>query len=98
MCNDWRKIFTDAVLDKLTSLERREVTYSDISNLTYPKLIGDVLILPISAFGSGQDHSGSKPNGNEEQLLCHHYMGFQGWKLGHAGAPGVPQAGDWGGN
>jgi len=28
------------------------VSYADISNLAEPKLIGDVLILPISAFGS----------------------------------------------
>ncbi|KAI7278566.1 hypothetical protein KC345_g5895 [Hortaea werneckii] len=77
------RMFTVAVLKSLTSQLGRTVTYEEISNLTAPKLIGDTLILPISAFGSGQDHSGSKPWGNDEQLMSHHYFGFKGWKLEH---------------
>ncbi|RMY53389.1 hypothetical protein D0863_13966 [Hortaea werneckii] len=77
------RMFTVAVLESLTSQLGRTVTYEEISNLTAPKLIGDTLILPISAFGSGQDHSGSKPWGNDEQLMSHHYFGFKGWKLEH---------------
>ncbi|GAB1738413.1 hypothetical protein NU219Hw_g3221t1 [Hortaea werneckii] len=77
------RMFTVAVLESLTSQLGRPVTYDEISNLTAPKLLGDTLILPISAFGSGQDHSGSKPWGNDEQLMSHHYFGFKGWKLEH---------------
>ncbi|KAI6831956.1 hypothetical protein KC332_g5864 [Hortaea werneckii] len=77
------RMFTVAVLESLTSQLSRMVTHEEISNLTAPKLIGDTLILPISAFGSGQDHSGSKPWGNDEQLMSHHYFGFKGWKLEH---------------
>ncbi|RMY15523.1 hypothetical protein D0867_06798 [Hortaea werneckii] len=77
------RMFTVAVLESLTSQLGRTVTYDEISNITAPKLIGDTLILPISAFGSGQDHSGSKPWGKDEQLMSHHYFGFKGWKLEH---------------
>ncbi|OTA22224.1 hypothetical protein BTJ68_14217 [Hortaea werneckii EXF-2000] len=77
------RMFTVAVLESLTSQLGKTVTYEEISNLTAPKLIGDTLILPVSAFGSGQDHSGSKPWGNDEQLMSHHYFGFKGWKLEH---------------
>lgn len=76
-------MFTKAVLESLTAQIGRSITYDDISDLDEPKLLGDVLILPISAFASGQDHSGSKPWGNDEQLMSHHFLGFQGWKANH---------------
>ena len=77
------QIFTKAILEGLTTQTGTTVTDKDITKLTQPKLIGDVLILPVSAFGSGQDHSGSKPLGNEDQLMAHHFRGFQNWKLAH---------------
>lgn len=74
------RVFTAAILEALTARTGRPVTYKELSYVDSPRLIGDVLILPISAFASGQDHSGSKPWGNEEQLVSHHWRGIQGWR------------------
>lgn len=73
------RVFTAAILNALTKRTGQNITYKDLSKIDRPKLIGDVLILPVSAFASGQDHSGSKPWGNEEQLVSHHWRGHQGW-------------------
>lgn len=74
------RVFTTAVLEALTARTGRPVTFQDLAFIDTPKLIGDVLILPVNAFGSGQEHSGSKPWGNEEQLMSHHWNGWRGWK------------------
>lgn len=58
----------------------RQVSEEDLKGMTEAKQIGDVLILPVNAFGSGQGHSQSKPFGNEEELLSHHFHGWVGWK------------------
>ncbi|KAK4499415.1 hypothetical protein PRZ48_009929 [Zasmidium cellare] len=74
------RVFTSAVLEALTARTGKPVTYKELSYVDSPRLIGDVLILPISAFASGQDHPASKPWGNEEQLISHHWKGFEGWR------------------
>ncbi|KAK5686570.1 hypothetical protein LTS10_002690 [Elasticomyces elasticus] len=70
---------------------RREIVDEDIMNLTGPELIGDVLDMSINAFGTGQSHFGSAPRGNADQLISHHFKGFQTWKPSHekAGADQV---------
>jgi len=80
------RIFTRAILEGLSVLTGQSVTSVDMANLTGPRLIADVLILPVSAFASGQDHSGSKPWGNDEQLMSHHFKGFETWKPEQEGA------------
>ncbi|KAF2774556.1 hypothetical protein EJ03DRAFT_370611 [Teratosphaeria nubilosa] len=77
------KMFTEAVLQKLTQLEGHPVTYRDITNLTGPRIFGDILVLPVNAFASGTEHSGSKPQDNDEQLVKHHYLNFQQWEVDH---------------
>ncbi|KAK4893586.1 hypothetical protein LTR27_008053 [Elasticomyces elasticus] len=69
----------------------REIVDEDIMNLTGPKLIGDVLDMSINAFGTGQSHFGSGPRGNADQLISHHFKGFQTWKPSHEKA-GADQA------
>lgn len=54
------RVFTTAVLEALTIRTGRRVTFEDLSFIDTPKLIGGVLILPVSAFASGQEHSASK--------------------------------------
>lgn len=78
-------MFTRAIMESLSKTTGRAITHADVTMLKGPKLIGDVLILPVSAFASGQDHSGSKPWDNEEQLISHHWSGFQTWKPDHEG-------------
>ncbi|KAH9831285.1 glycosyltransferase family 32 protein [Teratosphaeria destructans] len=77
------KMFTEAVLQKLTQLEGKPITYRDITNLTSPRIFGDVLVLPVNAFASGTAHSGSKPLGNDEQLVTHRFLNFQQWDADH---------------
>ncbi|QIW96693.1 hypothetical protein AMS68_002211 [Peltaster fructicola] len=79
------RIFSHAILEALTEQMKRNITEDTLTKLTGPMLIGDVLILPVSAFGSGQAHSNSKGENNEEQLLWHHFNGFWGWKDAHDG-------------
>ncbi|KAK3619025.1 hypothetical protein LTR56_024280 [Elasticomyces elasticus] len=74
-------IFTRAVLDSLRRAVDGSFEPEDLARLTQPKLFGDVLVLPVSAFGSGQAHSGSKPWGNEDQLLSHHFL--MSWRNEH---------------
>jgi alpha 1,6-mannosyltransferase len=77
------QIFTRAVLEGTSKMIGTPVTDAEITKLTEPKLFGDVLVMPVSAFASGQEHSGSKPWGNSEQLMSHHFRGFSTWKPAH---------------
>lgn len=52
-------LWTVAIIKYLRSQGHSNLTYSDFSGLKEPKLIDDVLIMPINAFGSGQGHSGA---------------------------------------
>ncbi|EME38344.1 glycosyltransferase family 32 protein [Dothistroma septosporum NZE10] len=73
-------VFTKSVLEALSSQMGRPVDYRDLSNIDEPRLLGDVLIMPISSFASGQEHPASGAWGNDQQLISHHWKGFQGWK------------------
>ena len=75
------QIFTSAVLEGVSLLIGTNITSANITGLQQSKQFGDVLFLPISAFGSGQSHSGSKQWGNSEQLVAHHWRGT--WKAEH---------------
>ncbi|KAK3615145.1 hypothetical protein LTR22_027546 [Elasticomyces elasticus] len=77
------RIFTQAILEAMGEQVGHRVVDEDIMNLTGPKLIGDVLVMPINAFGTGQSHSGSGLGGNADQLISHHFQGFQTWKPSH---------------
>lgn len=75
---DFDKIFTTAVLEGISALVGQRITIANVSRLESPVQFGDVLILPVSAFGSGQGHSGSKNWGNEEQLVAY-VMAKRAW-------------------
>ncbi|KAL0939762.1 alpha-mannosyltransferase och1 [Colletotrichum truncatum] len=56
-------------------LQEYDNTLTDIKNLSYltePKLIGDVLVLPIDGFGMGQPHSNSTVGEPPEGALMKH--------------------------
>lgn len=46
--------------------------YRNVSALKQPTLFGDILILPIDRFGTGQPHSGSLKGGKAEAALVEH--------------------------
>ncbi|KAH7413069.1 hypothetical protein BKA64DRAFT_557059, partial [Cadophora sp. MPI-SDFR-AT-0126] len=65
-------VFTDAVMESLSYAMGRKVEWSEVQDLQEPKLFGDVLILPINGFGSGQMHSHSSDPNYGDVLAQHH--------------------------
>lgn len=53
--------WTDVVWEQLQLYDAALTDLTNLSGLWEPRLIGDILILPINAFGMGQDHSNSSP-------------------------------------
>ena len=74
-------MFTDAVLESLSILTGTTFTWQNITGLEAPRLVADVLILPINGFGSGQQHSKSGSPEGEEVLVEHLFKGS--WKTDH---------------
>lgn len=63
-------IWTTAVWESLSeALGGAKLDYRNVSGLKKPTLFGDILILPIDAFGTGQPHSGSLEDGKAETAL-----------------------------
>ncbi|KAK8025939.1 Initiation-specific alpha-1-6-mannosyltransferase 2 [Apiospora arundinis] len=61
-------------------LQAQEPSLTDMRNLSFlqePTLYGDVLVLPINSFGSGQAHSGSSRSRwlPPDALVRHHWQG-----------------------
>jgi len=65
--------FTDAVMEVLSNDMGRRVEWSEVQGLKEPKLFGDVLVLPINGFASGQKHSHSGDKEYGEALVKHHF-------------------------
>ena len=74
-------LFTEAVFEGLSYITGTKFEASNISGLTEPRLVGDVLILPINAFGSGQAHSNSGSADSDSALVQHLFKGS--WKVNH---------------
>jgi alpha 1,6-mannosyltransferase len=71
--------WTQIVFEYMRSVEPTLKSLKDFSGLQQPRLIGDVLLLPIDGFATNVGHSGSGKH--PEQALIHH--GFHGsWKTG----------------
>ncbi|KAF5856733.1 hypothetical protein ETB97_006786 [Aspergillus alliaceus] len=56
--------WTDAVFWQLQQFEPTLTSLRNLSGLTEPRLVGDILILPIDGFGMGQPHSNSTNDGS----------------------------------
>lgn len=71
------QVFIEAVFEGLSELSGRdnEALRDEVSDITRPYQIGDVLILPINAFGSGQLHSGSKKPSECDPYVVHSFAG-----------------------
>jgi alpha 1,6-mannosyltransferase len=67
--------FTNAVLEYLEGFDFKD---DMLRNLKTPKLIGAVLILPITAFSPGVGHMGSKDVSDKQAKVYHLFDG--GWK------------------
>jgi alpha 1,6-mannosyltransferase len=75
--------WTDVVFRQLHQYERDLTSLRSLSGLTEPKLVGDILILPIDGFGMGQPHSNSTTDGTipETALVQHKFRGT--WRHEH---------------
>ncbi|KAI1339326.1 glycosyltransferase family 32 protein [Xylariaceae sp. FL0016] len=69
--------WTDVVFEFLQEANPDLKSLEDLSGLTEPTLIGDVLVYPIDGFGMNQPHSQSTNDGTipEMALLEHHFRG-----------------------
>ena len=75
-------IWTQAVFDSLSEATGTSMSHVNMTGMTEPRLFGDVLILPVNGFGSGQPHSRSwKGEGNAPEALVRH-MWKGSWKHG----------------
>lgn len=68
-------IFTDAVLEDLGERFEPGFSWANVTGITEPKLVGDVLILPVTSFASGQGHSKSGQAHEETALVKHLFKG-----------------------
>ena len=71
-------IWTHAVMEGLSEATGTAVSYLNITGMTEPRLFGDILVLPIDAFGGGQVHSNSTREGPGDFFVRHQWKGF--WK------------------
>ena len=71
-------IWTRAVMEGLSEATGTEMSYLNITGMTKPRLFGNVLVLPIDAFGSGQVHSNSTREGPGNFFVRHQWKGL--WK------------------
>lgn len=67
--------WTAEVYKALSDSVGEAVYWHNVTGLIEPRLFGDVLVLPINAFGTGQAHSGSARDGSEDALVRHHFGG-----------------------
>ncbi|KAL2131600.1 hypothetical protein VTI74DRAFT_4816 [Chaetomium olivicolor] len=80
--------WTDVVFSQLQEFNNSLTDTKDLSFMTEPRLIGDILILPIDGFGMGQVHSNSTHDGTipEAALVKHLFKGaWRGDKRRHRG-------------
>ena len=70
--------FTDSVFENLSQQTGRNITKYDITGQKTPKLYGDILLLPVNAFATGQVHSGSGRPVEEDAFVEHLFKGS--WK------------------
>jgi len=65
--------FTKAVLDEMTRVTGRKVTWDPFHAIAESKLVGGILVLPVEAFAAGQGHSDSGNHDTKYALVRHHY-------------------------
>ncbi|KAJ5356939.1 hypothetical protein N7517_011548 [Penicillium concentricum] len=72
----WR----DVVFRQLQKYKPDLLSLTDLSGLKEPRLVGDILVLPIDGFGMGQRHSNSTSDGStpEDAYVQHKFQGS--WK------------------
>ena len=62
-----QSIWTIAVFEGLSEATGKYITYKEVTGLQAPKVFGDILVLPVNTFGTGQQH----PYSNNATLVRH---------------------------
>lgn len=78
-------VFAESIYHGLSLITGTNVTSSNMTGMTEPRLFGDVLILPVTAFGAGLSHSNAGPITDEQALVQHIFAGS--WKADHPMKP-----------
>ena len=74
-------IFSEAVFEILSTSTGTNFTWLNVTGIRHPMLVDDIVILPITAFGSGQGHSNAQSPDHEEAFVQHLFKGS--WKGDH---------------
>ena len=67
------QIFTSAVFEGMSEAMGKSITWEDVTGITKPRLYGDILLMPVDAFGTGQPHSGASPDITETTCVRHQW-------------------------
>eukprot|EP01113_Clastostelium_recurvatum_P048711 TRINITY_DN8926_c0_g1_i2.p1 TRINITY_DN8926_c0_g1~~TRINITY_DN8926_c0_g1_i2.p1 ORF type:complete len:365 (+),score=69.67 TRINITY_DN8926_c0_g1_i2:67-1095(+) len=70
--------FTRIIEEYLSTTLHSHVDWRNMTGLQGPKQLGDITILPVTAFGPGQRHSGSQGT-DHPQALSFHKFGASKW-------------------
>ena len=81
---------TLATFEYLSEVTGTHVSWANVTGLTSPKLIHDVLVLPVTAFGNGQTHSNAGTTDDPAALVHHLFSGS--WKTGSHAFKAMAQA------
>jgi hypothetical protein len=72
--------WTLTIFDALSRAAGTPITWHNLTGLREPRLYGDILVLPIDAFATGLEHSGSTLKGSPDALVRHGFRGsWKGW-------------------
>ena len=74
-------VFTDAIFEDLAERYQLDISWANLTGLTEPKLLGDILMLPVTSFAPDQTHSNSGPSSGETALVKHLFKGS--WRNDH---------------
>lgn len=64
--------WTEAVFEELQRADPTIESLAELSNLTAPRLVEDILVLTIDGFGMGQPHSHATPDPSDPAVLVKH--------------------------
>ena len=73
-------VYTATIYNGLSEISGTDVTSANFTGMTAPRLIGDVLVLPVTSFGAGLPHSNAGLTMDPAALVQHQFMGS--WKGG----------------
>ena len=76
-------IWTDAIMDAIAETTATHISHKNFTGLKEPQLLGDILVLPVDGFATGQPHSGaSRIEGYDPPAAMVRHLWRGNWKHG----------------